>query len=145
MTTENLTLMQAAIQKMHWHEERQKVLAQNIANADTPGYKPQDIDPLDFKELLESSTSKLSLSVAAASGVAAGQLAATDPKHLGLGGSAPGKLVAKSQKNPYETSPSGNSVILEEQLLKMNQNDTDHRLTTTVYQKSLDMMKSALR
>ena len=44
MTTDNLTLMQATIQKMRWNEVRQKVLSQNIANADTPGYKPQDID-----------------------------------------------------------------------------------------------------
>jgi flagellar basal-body rod protein FlgB len=145
MTTENLTLMQAAIRKMHWHEERQKVLSQNIANADTPSYKPQDIDPLDFKELLASSTSKLSLGTAATAGVAAGEMATTNSKHLGLNGSAPGKLVTKTEKDPYETSPSGNSVVLEEQLLKMNQNDTDHRLTTTIYQKNLDMLKSALR
>lgn len=119
MTTQNLSLMQIAVEKMKWHEERQKVLAQNIANADTPGYKPQDIAPLDFKRLLESSSSKMSLSA--------------------------GQATAKNQKNPYEISPSGNAVILEEQLLKMNQNYTDHRLTTTIYQKNIDMLKNAIR
>jgi len=136
MTTQDLALMQAAIKKMHWHEERQKVLAQNISNADTARYQPQDIAPLDFKGLLESSSSKISLS-----------MAATDPKHMGLNGaaSASGQGAIKNQKNTYETSPSGNSVVLEEQLLKMNENFTDHRLTTTIYQKNIDMLKKAIR
>jgi flagellar basal-body rod protein FlgB len=140
MTTQDLTLMQAAINKMHWHESRQKVISQNIANADTPGYQPMDIAPMDFKGMLESSTSTLSL------GSAVG-LSTTDPKHLGLGGvsASSGKPSEKKEKNPYEASPSGNSVILEEQLLKMNENYTDHRLTTTIYQKNIDMMKAALR
>lgn len=138
MTTQDLTLMQAAIQKMHWHESRQKALSANIANADTPGYKPQDIAPMDFKGLLESSSSKISLS--------AGGLATTDSKHLSAdGGGAAGKTVTKSQKNPYETSPTGNAVVLEEQLLKMNKNFTDHRLTTTIYQKNIDMLKAAIK
>lgn len=148
MTTQDLTLMQAAIKKMHWHEARQKVLSQNIANADTPGYKPQDISPLDFKGMLESSASTLSLGVASAtSGVSAGQLATTDPKHMGLNGASPasGNIAAKDQKNPYETAPDGNAVILEEQLLKMNENYTDHRLTTTIYQKNIDMLKASLK
>ncbi len=140
MTTQDLTLMQAAIKKMHWHETRQKVLAQNVANADTPGYKPQDVAPLDFKGMLESSTSSLSLGGAM-------HLATTDPKHLDLNGAtgASGRPVGKNQKNPYETSPSGNAVVLEEQLLKMNENYTDHRLTTTIYQKNIDMLKASLR
>jgi flagellar basal-body rod protein FlgB len=136
MTTQDLALMQAAIKKMHWHEQRQKVLAQNISNADTAGYKPQDIDPLDFKDLLESSSSRISLS-----------MATTDSKHIGLNGSggAAGPRATKTQRDTYETSPSGNSVVLEEQLLKMNENFTDHRLTTTIYQKNIDMLKKALR
>ena len=140
MTTQDLTLIQAAITKMHWNEARQKVLSQNIANADTPGYQPQDIKQLDFKTLLGSSSSSLPMSA----GV---QLKTTDPKHLSLdGGSASSGIpAAKKQKNPYETSPSGNSVVLEEQLLKMNENYTDHHLTTTIYQKNIDMLKDSLK
>lgn len=136
MTTQNLTLLQAAIEKMHWHETRQKVLARNIANADTPGYKAQDATPLDFKKLLEKSSSQLSLS-----------MATTDPKHLGLGGASgfSAQHPVKMQKDASGTSPTGNSVVLEEQLLKMNENYTDHRLTTTIYQKNVDMLKTALK
>lgn len=145
MTTQDLTLMQAAIQKMHWHESRQKVIAQNVANADTPMYTPHDISPLDFKGLLESSSSKLTLSAATTGN--AGHLNTTDAKHLGSSGGSNSyrPVPEKNQKNPYETSPSGNAVILEEQLLKMNENYADHRLTTTIYQKNIDMLKAAIR
>ena len=135
MTTQDLALMQAAIQKMHWHEERQKVLSQNIANADTAGYKPKDIAPMDFKAILESTTSKLPMT----------GLAVTSPAHLGANGTSAGKISAKNEKNPYEASPTGNAVVLEEQLLKMNENYTDHRLTTTIYQKNIDMLKNVTR
>lgn len=136
--TQDLTLMQAAVSKMHWHEERQKVLSENIANANTPGYKPRDIAPMDFKTMLESSASTIPLSGAS--------LSATNPAHLSAGGASPsGKISAKLQKNAYETTPVGNAVVLEEQLLKMNENYTDHRLTTTIYQKNVDMMKSSIR
>ena len=137
MTTD-LTLMQAAIKKMHWNEARQKVLAQNIANADTPGYQPEDIKPLDFKNLLGHSASSLPMSANV-------QLATTDPKHLGGSSGSSGVPAAKKQKNPYETSPSGNAVVLEEQLLKMNENYADHHMTTTIYQKNMDMLKESLK
>lgn len=60
MTTENLTLMTGLLKKIDWLEERQKVLAQNIANADTPNYQAQDVAPLDFKELVDISERKTS-------------------------------------------------------------------------------------
>ena len=143
---QDLTVLQAAITKMHWNEARQKVISQNIANADTPGYQPMDIKPLDFKELLKSSASPLP---GAASGGASGgvHLAATNPMHISLGGGSgsSGNPAAKKEKDPYETSPSGNAVVLEEQLLKMNQNYTDHHLTTAIYQKNIDMLKDAIK
>jgi flagellar basal-body rod protein FlgB len=147
MTTQDLTVLQAAISKMHWNEARQKVLSQNIANADTPGYAPNDIKPLDFKELLKGSTSSGSVA-AASSGGGNVQLATTNSMHIALDGASAasgGNAKPKKEKDPYETSPSGNSVILEEQLLKMNQNSIDHHLSTTIYQKNIDMLKDAIK
>ena len=34
--------------RMQWHQERQRVLAENVANADTPRFRPHDLKPLDF-------------------------------------------------------------------------------------------------
>jgi flagellar basal-body rod protein FlgB len=142
MTTQDLTVLQAAISKMHWNEARQKVIAHNIANADTPGFTPMDIKPLDFKSLLGHSAS--SLPAAASGGVS---LSTTNPMHISTSGGSgtSGVPAAKKDKNPYETSPSGNSVVLEEQLLKMNQNYTDHHLTTSIYQKNIDMLKDSVK
>jgi flagellar basal-body rod protein FlgB len=143
MTTQDLTVLNAAISKMHWNEKRQKVLSQNISNADTPNYTPMDIKPLDFKELLKGSAS--SLPAGASSGGV--HLATTNSMHIAVdGGSGSSSTpAAKKEKDPYEESPSGNSVVLEEQLLKMNANYMDHHLTTTIYQKNIDMLKDSIK
>lgn len=148
MTTENLTVMQGFAQKMGWIEKRQKVLAQNIANADTPGYRPTDVVPLDFKGLMKRTTSPLSLSSAGqVTSPKAPSLATTNPAHLNVNGQAGGNAPVKDKKQrvTYETAPAGNAVVLEEQLLKMGENYADHRLMTNLYQKNMDFLKGSLK
>ncbi len=139
MSMDSLKLMKAMGEKMNFLEERQKVLAQNVANADTPGYRPMEIKTPDFKNLLNSSSSSISMS--------ASNLATTNRQHLGLGGVSAdgGKVAEKTQKRTYEVAPAGNAVVLEEQLLLMNENFTDHRFITNLYQKNIDMMKTAVK
>jgi flagellar basal-body rod protein FlgB len=150
MTTQNLTLLKAMVQKMDWLEERQKVIAQNIANADTPGYRPNEITPLNFKAMLSKTSSALSLKAGLGAGSAAPAatgLAVTNDAHMGSGGASinTGNLQERQQKTPYEVAPAGNAVVLEEQLLKMNETYTDHRFITNLYQKNIDMLKTAVR
>ena len=136
MTTQDLPLMQAAIKEMHWHEIRQRVLAQSIANANTAGYQEQDVVPFDFNGLLENAANQHSVA-----------LATTDSKHLGLSdasGSAD-QPVVKTQKKSFDASGSSNAIAVEEQLLKMNESYTDHRLAAAIYQKNVDMLKRATR
>ncbi len=144
MTTQDLTLMSALLQKMDWTEHRQQVLSQNIANADTPGYKPQDIQPLDFKGLLSHSTSTLSLTSV---GGGSPGLTTTNPMHLTASGTTAGgdMTKAKNSKNNYETAPAGNSVVLEEQLLKMNSNYADHSFASNLYMRNMQMLKSSIK
>lgn len=150
MAMQDLTLMSAMLKKMDWLEERQKVIAQNIANADTPGYKPLEVKEIDFKEMLGGSTSKLSLSISAAEGgaSAAKGLALTAPTHIDTDGTQGGggkKMPSSKQKQVYEVAPAGNSVIMEEQLLKMNANYTDHAFVSNLYQRNINMIKAALK
>lgn len=150
MTTQDLTLMSAMLKKMDWLEERQKVIAQNIANADTPGYKPLEVKEIDFKELLGSSASRLSLGVSGAeAGTPAAQgLAMTSPVHIDTDGTTGGggkNLPSSKQKQVYEVAPAGNSVIMEEQLLKMNANYTDHAFVSNLYQRNINLIKAALK
>lgn len=145
MAGQDLALMQAMYQKMDWIETRQKVLSENIANADTPGYMAQDLKPIQFKDMLGSSTSSLSLG--AAGGLGSSSLSKTNGKHLGLGGISSSDQPVKQEKTkaPYEVSPTNNSVVLEEQLMKMNENMMDHRFITNLYQKNIDMIKLSNR
>jgi flagellar basal-body rod protein FlgB len=131
--------LQLIAKRMQWLEARQKVLAENIANADTPGYRPNDLKAFDFKEALKSSTSSLS--------VTSGSLKTTSGAHLNASGTSTksASQPESKQKDVYETAPAGNAVILEEQLMKMSQNMMDHRLMTTLYQKNIDLMKSSIR
>jgi flagellar basal-body rod protein FlgB len=150
MSTQDLTLTSALLRKMDWLEERQKVIAQNVANADTPGYRPMDIKELDFKDLLGGSTSKLSLSIGVGSGLG-GKLALTAPDGEAASASAISssagqeKTPASRQKSTYEVAPAGNAVILEEQLLKMNANYTDHAFVSNLYQRNINLLKTAVK
>ncbi len=135
----DIALFQALHQKMGWQTQRQSVLAQNIANADTPGYVPRDMKPLDFKALLATTGSGLPLG----QGIGHVTLKATHSSHYGAAGASAVK--AKNQKSVYETAPSGNSVILEEQLIKANQLAADHRLMTNLYQKNVNLLRTAVR
>jgi flagellar basal-body rod protein FlgB len=139
MPMQDLTLMSAMLTKLNWMEERQKVLGQNIANADTPNYQPQDVKTPDFKSMLKNSASPASLASTA--------LAVTDPKHMSAGGTSGSSatMPLTRQKFTYETSPSGNAVVLEEQLMKMSQNYTDYQFTANLYHKNMQMLKSAVK
>ena len=35
--------------RMQWHQERQRLLAENVANADTPNYRARDLAPPEFR------------------------------------------------------------------------------------------------
>jgi len=127
VTNKNISLMNAIVQKMRYYEERQKILSENIANMDTVGYKEKDLKALDFKNLLNSSSSQLSLSPKM-----------TNSKHISLSGSS------KKTGSRYKTITSDKGVELQDELLKMNKNYTDHKLATTLYQKNMEMLKRAM-
>jgi flagellar basal-body rod protein FlgB len=120
--------------RLAWLGEREVVLGQNLANADTPGYRPRDLRPADFARLAERS--------AAQSGRV--EIARTDPAHLGVGVRARIGLASRAAESVYETTPNGNAVILEEQMAKVSQTALDHQLTSNLYRKYLGMMRIAL-
>ncbi|MGB4056460.1 MAG: flagellar basal body rod protein FlgB [Alphaproteobacteria bacterium] len=132
MTTQNIALFKALGSKMDYLSQRQRVISQNIANADTPDYKPQDLKPVDFGTVLKSVTQSGSVTINA-----------TNPMHVGFEGKVADPKEAK-QKQVYEVAPDGNSVIMEEQMLNSNQTIMDYNLMTSLYQKNIQMMKIAI-
>ncbi len=134
MTTQTIGLFKALSAKMDYLNARQSVIAQNIANTDTPGYKPMDLAPVDFSTVLKNTGKGSVQSVS---------IRTTDPQHAGGAGDS-ADLKEKKQKKFYEVTPSGNAVVMEEQMLASNQTVTDYNLMTSLYQKNIRMIQIAL-
>lgn len=133
MTTENIALFKALGAKMDYLSQRQRVISQNIANTDTPNYRPQDLKPYDFGSILKGVLKEghnLSLETTSAGHMPPnGEVA--DPKE--------GK-----QKKVYEVAPDGNAVIMEEQLINSGKTVMDYNLMTNLYQKNISLIKIAI-
>jgi flagellar basal-body rod protein FlgB len=132
MSTQNIALFKALGAKMDYLTMRQRVVSQNIANADTPGYKPKDLKPVDFGKVLNDVADTGSVS-----------LISTNAGHM----MAPGQTAsgeARKAKTVYEVAPAGNAVIMEEQIINSNQTSMDYNLMTSLYQKNVRMIKIAL-
>ena len=131
-----LSILTGIRAEMKFLSERQRVIAQNIANSETPGFKARDVAAPNFAALLGSqgggAPSVPTPSITLTSGMAA--LGAIQPR------SAPTML----DKNVTETKPDGNNVTLEDQLLKMGEVQADFAAMTNLYRKQLSMLKTAL-
>ena len=137
----DLTTFSALKERMRFLQTRQKLLAQNIANADTPGYRPKDIKQLGVDPASRGSdgTRRLASVQTPASGQSG--LAITDPRHIAPGG---GGIAAEARGASYETRPSGNAVDLENEMLKVSQNQIDFQTAANIYQRGLSTLKIAL-
>jgi flagellar basal-body rod protein FlgB len=113
--------------KMSWLTQRQSVIAQNIANVDTPQYQSKDLAPLDFKNTL------------------AQKLAPQRTSALHLAGTqSTGSAREGKDKSPYEVTLSGNTVSVEEQMQKAATTGIDFQMIATLYQKNIGLIKTAL-
>src|ERR1700760_640414 len=103
MSINDLPGLAALRTRMQWHQERQRVLAENVANSDTPNFKPRDLVEPAFD----------------ASGSAVGgplAMMRTSAGHIAPSG-APDSF-DQDKKGGFETRPAGNAVNLEDEMLK---------------------------
>jgi flagellar basal-body rod protein FlgB len=112
--------------------ERQRLVAENIANASTPGYRPRDIDTSGFERMLASTAGGRNLA-----------MARTSAGHLGPGGNALETRVVTSDDS--ETTIDGNAVVLEEQMARAAETRMQFETSLALYQKGLELMRMALR
>lgn len=120
--------------RLGYLSERQQVIAQNVANSDTPGYTPSDLKPFT----IASQSGQAQLQPVA--------VAMTSSMHLsGLptrGVSGP----YKPRKNAdSETTLDGNSVVLEDEMIKMNETRMNYDAAINFYQKSLGLIRLATK
>jgi flagellar basal-body rod protein FlgB len=115
--------------RMQWHQERQRLLSENVANSDTPNFRPRDLAPLTF-DRMTSSVASVGLSR-----TESGHIASSDATSNGF---------AASRTGNYEVRPTGNAVNLEDEMIKVAANQMDYQAATTLYTRSLNLIKTAI-
>jgi flagellar basal-body rod protein FlgB len=128
MDLTRIPLFEALAKKMAWLSDRQAVLAQNVANADTPGYTAHDLKPLDFKAMVDKAATKVSLTT-------------TEPGHIAPA-AAQGEFAQEKLKG--ESTLNGNRVSLEEEMMKVSQTANDYALTASLYKAQVGLIKTVL-
>lgn len=121
--------------KLGYLSERQGVIAQNIANADTPGYQAKDVKAPDFSKALSHSAQKLQKQL---------QLTSTNSKHFAGSSISSGGSNIINSDSTYERNPNGNNVVIEEEMSKIAENQMEYQKVLNLYRKSVEMFKTAI-
>lgn len=134
MANQGIGFLNALQSRMSWLNDRQKVVAQNVANASTPGFKPRDLMTQDFGKLMagqEEATNGIGMTM-------------TNAMHLPSpdGGATRTREIVSLDS---ETTMDGNSVVLEEQMLKMAESRMQFQAAVSFYEKSMSMLRMAAR
>ncbi len=116
--------------KLAYHAENQDILAQNVANSDTPGFQPKQLKELNFKRLALIESHRL-------------QMKATSPTHLN-GVRRSESFRVEEQRKTYEKKPVENAVVLEEQMAKVAFNQHEYNMAINLYRKTAQMMKTSI-
>ena len=130
MSINDLPVLSALRTKMQWHQERQRVLAENISNSDTPNFKPRDLVEPKFN------------SNGASGPMGSLAMMRTATGHIAFSGG--GQSFALDRKASFQTRPAGNSVNLEDEMLKVSANQMDYAAATSLYSRSLGLIKTAI-
>ena len=117
--------------RLSWLDERQRVIAQNVANADTPGYVGRDLNtPTDFAAAMRE-------------GGRGVRMVRTSAMHIAPQGQ-PARFDTVSSPDS-ETTLDGNAVVVEEQMLKMAESRMAYDAAIGFYQKSMQMLRMAAK
>lgn len=127
----DMPVFTALTDKMRWHQTRQGLLAENVANAETPGYRGRDLKQFDFAEQMNGFSS------------ASVTTSATQKMHFSVGGTEGGAFGAQRMAN-FEITPEGNGISLEDEMMKVTTNLMDYQAATSLYQKSIKILRTAM-
>jgi flagellar basal-body rod protein FlgB len=132
MSINDIPVLSALLTRMQWHQERQRVLAENVSNSDTPNFKPRDLVQPTFDPK----------GVSAAGSMGSLAMMQTSTSHIAASGG--GQSFAQDRKVAFETRPAGNAVNLEDEMLKVSANQMDYAAATSLYSRSLHLLKTAI-
>ncbi|MFY9288136.1 MAG: flagellar basal body rod protein FlgB [Alphaproteobacteria bacterium] len=129
METNSSGLLDLLKQKMSYLNQRQAVLAENVANSSTPGYKARDLSPFSFGDALKQANVGMHV---------------TNSNHI-IPASMAGVNAKSIKAKTYETMPSGNSVNVEDEMMKVSKTAVDYKEVSSIYKKISGMLKIALK
>ncbi|WP_322416099.1 flagellar basal body rod protein FlgB [Mesorhizobium huakuii] len=124
---EPVSLFDLAAKQAQWLSVRQSAIAGNIANANTPGYTANDVEP--FEKVLDRT---------------AVSLQTTEAGHLGSAATNAGFTI-KPQEDDGVVMPSKNTVVLEDQLLKAGEVRRSFELNTAIVKAFHSMMMMVVK
>jgi flagellar basal-body rod protein FlgB len=133
MAITDLPMLSVLRTKMQWHQERQRVLAENISHSDTPNFKPRDLVEPKFDSSGTGPVTGAMPSLA---------MTRTSSGHIQATGVS--ENFSSSNRGGYETRPAGNAVNLEDEMLKVSANQMDYAAATSLYSRSLGLLKIAI-
>jgi flagellar basal-body rod protein FlgB len=137
MTLDDIPLFSALRSKLGYLADRQRVIAENVANASTPGYTPHDLRPFTLQTA--------PMTAATLQAVAP---AMTSPMHLAGQSPRPrahGAAARPREAGDSETTLDGNSVVLEDEMMKLTEARMDYDAVIGFYQKSLGLLRLATK
>lgn len=129
MDISKLPLIETMRGRMAFLSARQTVLAENVANASTPGYVARDVEEPDFAAIASGETGANTMTI-------------TNPMHISSAGTPTGNFRIKDMPGAQST-PNGNSVVLEDQMMKVSSTQMDYATVTQLYRKALSMIRMA--
>ncbi len=137
MDINSIPLFSMLKSRLGYINAREQLISQNVANADTSGFAPKDLQPFDVSRALES-----------ASGPQTGvvRTAMTDAGHL-----QPRTVQSEVQWKVVDTEDSsagtlnGNRVTLEDEMAKMSEARMDYDAAVGFYQKAMSLLQMAAK
>ena len=124
---EDLRMVQMASNVARHATVRHRVVAENIANADTPGYRARDVQSF-ANYVNESFTAR-----------------ANRPEHTGSLHLDPAAMRTKEfEVRTMQASPNDNSVSLEDEIVKSTETRGQHAMALAVYRKTAEFLKTSL-
>ncbi|MEL7171807.1 MAG: hypothetical protein AAFN05_02430 [Pseudomonadota bacterium] len=133
----NLPIFDQAGGMARFASARQRIVAENLAHADNPGFRARDLPP--FAEFVRRER------FGGSPGLASEQPKATRPGHARrLDAAPPAQGLPAPRELDTPIAPNGNNVVIEEQTMLGAEAAGQHRLAMSVYAKSLDLLKIGL-
>ena len=142
MDIDGIPLFSMLKSKMGYLNQRQQVIAQNVANSSTPGFTPKDLKPFT---LASSPAASKMVTLAPVAQTQAGHLAGLTSMGSDLPGAASADAYKPVDAPDNETKLDGNRVVLEEQMIKMNQTRVDFDTASSIYQKAMSFLTLAAK